>query len=428
MIFDNNTAYQIYRIIVAIFGTLGMVIATTPMKKDYKRNLLFLGGYAVYSIVFTFFFMHFFGFLSFLRSGVFTISLPGVIMVYMSSDTSISRHIFKCLSQLLLSLYLLISVTLLNTLFKGTLLSNAILILSAYLAMILLEFFFLRKLFLDITETNSRGWWILALIPISFFIYVMTLALYPVHYTQNPSFIPLFYLSGIVIAIIYYAMFQYLRTQYQYRIDEQNREILEMQIHGIKKHTEDTKRNAKEVKLVWQDTHKMLSGIAALAREGNAEAILKFISEASELSRMNIPAYYCSDPILNATLTAYIGQAENAGITIEHHLAIPETLPVDSSELSICFANALENAIKACENLPKNERKIIIRCIHKPAFMFEIENPYKGIITFGKNGLPVSTRIGHGFGTRSILAFCEKHDAFYSFSAEDGWFKIMITL
>ena len=114
---------------------------------------------------------------------------------------------------------------------------------------------------------------------------------------------------------------------------------------------------------------------------------------------MNTPAYYCSDPILNATLTAYIGQAENAGITIEHHLAIPETLPVDSSELSICFANALENAIKACENLPKNERKIIIRCIHKPAFMFEIENPYKGIITFGKNGLPVSTRIGHGFGT-----------------------------
>ena len=428
MIFDNNTAYQIYRIIVAIFGTLGMVIATTPMKKDYKRNLLFLGGYTVYSIVFTFFFMHFFGFLSFLRSGVFTISLPGVIMVYMASDTSISRHVFKCLSQLLLSLYLLISVTLLNTLFKGTLLSNAILILSAYLAMILLEFFFLRKSFLDITETNSRGWWILALIPISFFIYVMTLALYPVHYTQNPSFIPLFYLSGIVIAIIYYAMFQYLQTQYQYRIDEQNREILEMQIQGIKKHTEDTKRNANEVKLIWQDTHKMLSGIAALAREGNAEAILKFISEASELSRMNIPAYYCSDPILNATLTAYIGQAENAGITIEHHLAIPETLPVDSSELSICFANALENAIKACENLPKNERKIIIRCIHKPAFMFEIENPYKGSITFGKNGLPVSTKIGHGFGTRSILAFCEKHDAFYSFSAKDGWFKIMITL
>ena len=27
MIFDDNTAYQIYRIFVAIFGTLGMVVA-----------------------------------------------------------------------------------------------------------------------------------------------------------------------------------------------------------------------------------------------------------------------------------------------------------------------------------------------------------------------------------------------------------------
>ena len=67
---------------------------------------------------------------------------------------------------------------------------------------------------------------------------------------------------------------RYLRTQYQYQMDEQNREILEIQIQGIKKHVEDTKRNAKEVKLIWQDTHKMLSGIAALAKEGNAKAIL----------------------------------------------------------------------------------------------------------------------------------------------------------
>ena len=428
MIFDDNTAYQTYRIFVAIFGTLGMVVATSPMKKNYKRNLLFLGGYAIYTIVFTFFSMHFWGFLSFLRSVILTISLPGVIMIYMTADTSVSKHIFKCLSQLLLSLYLLISVTLLNTLFKGTLLSNAILLLSAYLAAIALEFFVLRRVFPDIAGINPQGFEILALIPIAFFLFVMTLALYPVHYTQNPAFPLLFCLSGAVIAIIYYAVFQYLRTQYQYQMDEQNREILEIQIQGIKKHVEDTKRNAKEVKLIWQDTHKMLSGIAALAKEGNAKAILELVSESTELNRQSTPTYYCSDPILNATLTAYLGQALDLGITIEHHLAIPENLPVDSAELSICFANALENATKACAELPENERKIIIRCIYKPAFMFEIANPYKGQITLGRNGLPTSTRTGHGTGTRSIIAFCEKHNAFYDFSTEGGWFKLVITL
>ena len=428
MIFDNNMAYQTYRVLVSIFGTLGMIISLTPMKKNHKRNLLILGGYVVYAVVYSSLSLRFLGFLSFLRSAVFTVSLPGVLAIYMMADTSVPRHIFKCLSQLLLSLYLIISMTLLNTLLGGSLLSSAILLFFAYTAMIFLEFFFLRTYFLDMIEIITKGWGILTLIPSSFLLFVMVLVLHPVHYTQNPSFVILFYMTGSVILIIYYAVFQYLRTQYQYQMDEQNREILEVQMQGIKKHAEDTKRNAEEVRRIWQDTHRMLSGIAALAREGNAEAILSFVAESSALNPLTAPAHYCSDPILNATLTAYLSRAENSGITIDLHLAIPEILPVDSAELSICFANALENAIKACEELPRNERKIILRCIHKPAFMFEIENPYKGRITFGRNGLPISTKTGHGLGTRSIMAFCEKHNAFYDFSAEGGWFRVMITL
>lgn len=41
MIFDDNTAYQTYRIFVAIFGTLGMVVATSPMKKTIKGTCFF---------------------------------------------------------------------------------------------------------------------------------------------------------------------------------------------------------------------------------------------------------------------------------------------------------------------------------------------------------------------------------------------------
>lgn len=289
MIFDNNMAYQTYRVLVSIFGTLGMIISLTPMKKNHKRNLLILGGYVVYAVVYSSLSLRFLGFLSFLRSAVFTVSLPGVLAIYMMADTSVPRHIFKCLSQLLLSLYLIISMTLLNTLLGGTLLSSAILLLFAYVAMIFLESFFLRSFFLTRIEIITKGWGILCLIPSSFLLFVMVLVLYPVHYTQNPSFVLLFYLTGAVILIIYYAVFQYLWTQYQYQMDKQNREILEIQMQAIKKHAEDTKRNAEEVESVWQDTHRMLSGIAVLAREGNAEAILNFVAESSALDLLTPP-------------------------------------------------------------------------------------------------------------------------------------------
>ena len=52
MIFDNNMAYQTYRVLISIFGTLGMIISITPMKKSCKRNLLILGSYIVYAVVF----------------------------------------------------------------------------------------------------------------------------------------------------------------------------------------------------------------------------------------------------------------------------------------------------------------------------------------------------------------------------------------
>lgn len=428
MIFDNNTAYQTYRILVAIFGTLGMLTSTTLIKKSYKRNLLLFGGYAVYAIVFSFIFIRFEGFLFFLRGAVFTISLPGVIVSYLIADTSLARHVFCALSQLLLSLYLIISVTILNIFWGGTVSSGAILLLPTYLIVIFLEFFFLRKPFLKIADTITKGWGILSSIPSSFFILSMAVILYPAHYTQNPSSLLLFYLLGVVILIIYYAIFQYLWTQYKYRIEEQNQEILDLQIQNIRNHAKETKRKAEEVRKISQDMHHMLSAIAIFAREGNAEAILAYVAEASAKNDIACPARYCSDPILNATLTTYLNRAKNSDITTELYLAIPESLPVDSAELSICFANALENAIKANEKLPKNERKMIVKCIHKPTFMFEIENPYTGRISFDKNGLPQALKTGHGIGTRSIMAFCERHNAFFTFTADGSWFKLVVTL
>ena len=60
--------------------------------------------------------------------------------------------------------------------------------------------------------------------------------------------------------------------------------------------------------------------------------------------------------------------------------------------------------------------------------MFEIENPQPDRITFGRNGLPRLPESGMEAHIRSIVAFCEEYDAFYSFTSENGWFKVVVTL
>ena len=71
-------------------------------------------------------------------------------------------------------------------------------------------------------------------------------------------------------------------------------------------------------------------------------------------------------------------------------LSIPETLPVAYEEFSVVIANALENAINACRSLPKEQRRIVCKCICRPKLMLEISNPYRDDIVFSEEGLPLS--------------------------------------
>ncbi|MDE6738409.1 MAG: hypothetical protein K2K07_04890, partial [Lachnospiraceae bacterium] len=54
---------------------------------------------------------------------------------------------------------------------------------------------------------------------------------------------------------------------------------------------------------------------------------------------------------------------------------------------------------------------------YKPKLMREISNPCGDDIVVSPDGIPLSKEKEHGIGTRSIMAFCKKHNAFCSFGA-----------
>jgi len=132
--------------------------------------------------------------------------------------------------------------------------------------------------------------------------------------------------------------------------------------------------------------------------------------------------------VLDAILVAYFQKAKDMGIQVEAQLAIPDTLPVPTAELSTVFANALENMINAVQTVPAEQRRIVCKCIDTPRLMIEFSNPCVEEVQIGTDGLPITTGEGHGIGTRSITAFAEKNKAVYSFRMEDGWFKLQLAL
>ena len=127
-------------------------------------------------------------------------------------------------------------------------------------------------------------------------------------------------------------------------------------------------------------------------------------------------------------MSTYLDHAENSDIKVSASLDFPENLPIADTELATVFANAIENAINACKKLSPEERHISIKVIKSPKFMFQISNSFNGQVKLDKSGIPVSEEEGHGFGTRSIAAICENHNAYYKFSAENNTFYLRISI
>ena len=99
---------------------------------------------------------------------------------------------------------------------------------------------------------------------------------------------------------------------------------------------------------------------------------------------------------------------------------------MDGAELAVCLANMLDIAIRLCEKLPEEERKLTVRCSHSPGLRLEVGCPVQGETQFDKKGLPAD---GSLLGSaHSIAAFCDRNGADCSFEAESGWFQIIVIL
>lgn len=424
---DKSTLYAILRVIVIVFGTLGMMCSTTEFKYNSRKITGILSLYILYVLGSTYALVYFFGYLFFVRIFLLTITTPAILLLYKIAKSNPTRAIFTYASQVLFSLYVCATIMLINTSIWNSALADFLLLVSSFTLVIWLEYRFIRRPFLHLAA-HVKNWGILSLLPCSLMLLSVFLAFCEGHYIKNPTAIKQIYLLGVVIIIIYFAVFQNLYTQYRFQLTNRNAELLELQVNNLTEKLTESQKAEKNARIERHDTRHKFQITASLLENGDTKEALEYIH--TSLSQIHEPfhVHYCNNPILNATLSTYLEQAAKEQIALETHFSFPDTLPVDAAELSIVFANAMENAIHACTRLPKESRKIICKCIHNPTLMIEVSNPCEEEIHFSEDNLPLASENGHGFGTRSIAAFCKKYDAFYIFEAKDGWFTVKIVL
>ena len=360
------------------------------------------------------------------KLGIITITLPYVLLTMWCSRYKGLRVLFNLLTSLAIG-----CIGNANGVLATALLPNIPFIKPLARAVsFLLLYLLLRKLkkpYLYMLRLLNRGWGVLCVVPLTTFLTLVYLTNHQIR--TDPMGIMMVMYGFLIVCVCSYLLIYLFFNKVQQEYDSQrNNDLLLAQVSALQGRLEATRAADEAIRIERHDLRHKLQAVAEMVKKGESDEALTYIGASQAHLDELKPVRWCQNSVLDAILSSYFGQAKRQGIQVEASLAIPDELPVDAAELSTVFANALENAIHACAELPEGERKIVCKCISRPGLMFEVANTCAGEIRLDRNGLPVAGRRGHGIGTRSIAAFCEKHGAVCFYEVKDGWFRIQVVL
>lgn len=424
---EHNIIINISRLILITAFTLGMMSSLTSFKFHIKKVLLLFGVYLVWTGVSTGAIIYFAGFFAFTRCMFFTISVPAIMLAYYMDCNSPAQSVFNYATQVLLSYILAMIILLVNTAVHGNIGSYFLILCSAYILVILLEYRCLRKPFLELTNTVQVGWGSLSLIPVLFTILMLFIANFPTYYTRDP--IRILYILGnlIVILVVYFLVYQSILRQYRYQMLSRHKDILTLQISAMEKQNRNIHAAEEKLKILRHDIRHFSNIIQTCLHEGSIEEANQLLSDLEDaVDRVEIKTY-CNDSIINSVLAFYLNLAESEGIEVQVAFTAPPAGKFDSSSFSVALANALENALNACKE-ESGQRVIILRSRNlNGQYLLELSNTCRKTVLFDKDGMPISQKgMGHGIGTKSILFFAKQTHSMVNFQHENGFFTLQV--
>ena len=140
------------------------------------------------------------------------------------------------------------------------------------------------------------------------------------------------------------------------------------------------------------------------------------------------PKKFCENETVNLLCSSYESKAQRLGVTLTTNALLPKNIPLSDTELCSMVSNGLENALLAASQPELSDKWVEFYCeIKQNKLLIQIQNPYVGQVVM-ENGLPVSTRDGHGYGCHSIQAIAQRNGGLCSFEAKNGLFTLRLIL
>ena len=211
---------------------------------------------------------------------------------------------------------------------------------------------------------------------------------------------------------------------------EQVQSTLNLQVSQAVREIDSLRQSQQKTRAYRHDMRHHLQYLSACLENGQtvqAQEYIRSISDEIEAAKVTV---YCENEAANLILSSFACACGNAGNSPSHAAVFSRrSCPSGQPELRVLPSNALANAIHACcETVNRGGEGIDVQAFEKEGkFFMQVVNDCRDMVRM-ENGLPVTSRPGHGMGVRSICAVVEKYGGIYSFSVQKEKFILRISL
>ena len=199
-------------------------------------------------------------------------------------------------------------------------------------------------------------------------------------------------------------------SRYRARLEQQRAEAL------LDSYTEQRR-------LTHEFTNHM-SALSALLDQDDLKGARTYLASVSKLVAAGTTIMDTHNPLLDALLSKKYEEASRKGVMLYFDLPDLREIPLDNTDLVMVVSNLLNNAIEAAAQAAPPEVHVRMKKT-EGELVISVRNRVRQNVEIPEGQLPRSTKRepGHGMGLANVCAVLEAHDAEYTLSCRDNWFR-----
>lgn len=241
------------------------------------------------------------------------------------------------------------------------------------------------------------------------------------HWGQKQALEPLQLVVAMFfpVAVLVHLLFvQMLNEQVVQKKDSQYRATLEQERAEALMESYTTQRRL---------THEFANHLEALSlmlQQNDVAGARSYLTSISKTIQMNSAILNTHNPLLDALLSKKYEEAARKGVMMYFDLSDLKDIPLDRTHLVIVVSNLLNNAIEAAAQAAPPEVHVRMKKT-EGELVISVRNRVRQNVEIPEGQLPRSTKRepGHGMGLANVCAVLEAHNAEYTLSCRDNWFR-----